>query len=224
MKWFSRICASLVRIIYVSPVAGLSAVFLAGIVSWGGFNWSIELTNTQSFCISCHVMKEYIYKEYTKSGHHNNRTGIRASCPDCHVPREWVHKVVRKVRATNELFYWLIGSIDTPEKFKAKKLELAQRVWASMAKTDSRECRNCHEIGFMNTNTQAAQASVMHGLADKWEMTCIECHQGVVHSLPRGFDKDAMMDALHDRMEREKINCRQCHEGMAGPPPGEGWD
>jgi cytochrome c-type protein NapC len=224
MKWLSSVWKTLIKIIYVSPAAGLSAVFLAGIVSWGGFNWSLELTNTESFCISCHAMREYVYKEYRKSTHYNNRTGVRASCPDCHVPKEWGHKVVRKVRATNELFHWLKGSIDTPEEFKAKRLELAQHVWKSMVATDSRECRNCHGIGFMNPDAQAAQAHVMHGLADKWGMTCIECHQGIVHSLPEGFDRDAVMDVLHDRMEMEEVNCRLCHEDIAGPPDGDGWD
>lgn len=224
MKWLSSVWAVLVKVIYVSPAAGISAVFLAGIVSWGGFNWSLELTNTESFCISCHAMREYVYKEYKNSTHYNNRTGVRASCPDCHVPREWGHKVVRKVSATNELFHWLKGSIDAPEDFKAKRLELAQHVWDSMTATDSRECRNCHGIGFMNPDAQAAPAHIMHGLADKWEMTCIECHQGIAHSLPDGFDRDAVADALHDRMETEKVNCRLCHEGMAGPPAGDGWD
>ena len=224
MKSLPGVWETLIGVIYVSPVAVLSAVFLAGIVSWGGFNWSLELTNTESFCISCHAMREYVYKEYRKSTHYNNRTGVRASCPDCHVPKEWVHKVVRKVRATNELFHWLKGSIDTPEGFKAKRLELAQHVWKSMVATDSRECRNCHGIGFMNRDSQTVQARTMHELADKWGTTCIECHQGIVHSLPQGFDRDAVMDRLHDRMETEKVDCRLCHEGMAGAPAGDGWD
>ena len=208
----------------VSPLLGLVAAFLAGVVFWGGFNWSLELTNTQPFCISCHVMRAHIYQDYKKSTHHDNRTGVRASCPDCHVPREWIHKVVRKVGATNELYYWLMGSIDTPEDFKAKQLKLAKRVWASMEKTDSRECRNCHEIGFMNPQSQDSRARSMHQLGRKWDMTCIDCHKGIVHALPAGFDKDAVMDELHERMEKEKVNCRSCHEGIAGAPAGDGWD
>ena len=131
MRWALSLWQALLKLCRRSPFVGLSAVFLAGVVFWGGFNWSLELTNTQSFCISCHVMKAHVYPEYEKSAHHNNRTGVRTSCPDCHVPREWVHKVVRKVGATNELFYWLTGSIDTPEAFKTKQLALARRVWAA---------------------------------------------------------------------------------------------
>ena len=224
MKRLSGAWEALLKVVSVHPVTGLSAVFTAGIVFWGGFNWSLELTNTQSFCVSCHEMKAYIYEEYRNSTHHDNRTGVRASCPDCHVPKEWVHKVVRKVAATNELFHWLRGSIDTPEKFEARRLELARQVWASMKATDSRECRNCHQTGFMRRMAQTAVARTMHALAEKWGTTCIECHQGIAHSLPRGFDSRAVMDRLHARMQKEGVNCRLCHEGMAGPPPGDGWN
>ena len=205
------------------PLMGLSAVFLAGIVFWGGFNWSLELTNTEQFCISCHAMRENVYKEYKNTIHYANRTGVRASCPDCHVPRDWIHKVVRKVRATNELFHWIAGSINTRQKFEAKRPELARHVWTSMEATNSRECRNCHDTDSMSAGEQTPKTYIMHGLAETWGITCIQCHQGIAHSLPSGFDKEAMMDVLHERMEKEKVDCRPCHEGMAGPPPGQGW-
>ncbi len=168
-------------------------------------------------------MRKYVYKEYKKSNHYANRTGVRASCPDCHVPREWIHKVKRKVIATNELFHWMAGTINTPEKFEAKRLELARHVWASMEATNSRECRNCHDFRYMSADNQKPRAFLMHSLGDDWDKTCIQCHQGIVHSLPRGFDKEIVMDKLHDRMEKEKVDCRPCHEDMAAPPPGQGW-
>jgi len=192
-------------------------------VFWGAFNWSMELTNTESFCLSCHAMREYVYKEYRNTIHYSNRTGVRASCPDCHVPKEWIHKVVRKVQATNELFHWLTGSIDTKEKFEARRPHLAAKVWASMKATDSRECRNCHGIEFMDHTVQPVQARIMHELAETWGKTCIDCHKGIAHHLPKSFDKNALMDQLHERMETEKIACRQCHKDMAGPPKGQGW-
>ena len=212
------------RLVRAFPVAVVAPVFLAGIIVWGGFNWSLELTNTERFCISCHVMENYVYNEYKETVHYTNRTGVRATCPDCHVPKEWVHKVVRKVGAANELFHWALGSIETREKFEAKRSQLARHVWASMERTDSRECRNCHGIGFMSPKAQNVQARVMHELAAKWKMTCIECHKGIAHSLPKDFDNQSLMDRLHERMEQEKVNCRQCHKDMAGPPRGQGWD
>ncbi|MGI9380152.1 MAG: NapC/NirT family cytochrome c, partial [Methyloligellaceae bacterium] len=106
------------------PITGAAALFLAGIIVWGGFNTAMEATNTLGFCISCHEMKDNVYNEYTKTIHYQNRTGVRATCSDCHVPDPWVHKVVRKVEATKELYHKVIGSIDTPEKFDAKRLQL----------------------------------------------------------------------------------------------------
>lgn len=224
MAWLIKKCKDLLRPISIHPVVGMSAFFLAGVVFWGGFNWSLELSNTEEFCISCHEMRNYVFEEYKTTVHYVNRTGVRASCPDCHVPREWVHKVVRKVIATNELFQWMRGTIDTKEKFEAKRLELAGHVWKAMKETDSRECRNCHKFGYMSVDDQKPRAFLFHTLGDEWDKTCIDCHQGIAHSLPKGFDKEARMDALHDRMEKEEVNCLPCHENMAKPPPGEGWN
>ena len=198
------------------PFGATVILFLAGVIFWGGFNWSLELTNQESFCISCHEMQKFVYQEYKTTIHYRNRTGVRASCPDCHVPQEWVHKVVRKIRASQELFHWLKGSINTAEKFEAKRLALAQNVWASMSATDSRECRNCHDIGFMAAGAQEKLAGKMHQLASAWQFTCIDCHKGIAHELPNGFDANGPLDLIHDRMEVERYDCSQCHKGMAG--------
>jgi cytochrome c-type protein NapC len=185
-----------------------------GIFFWGAFNWSLELTNTESFCISCHEMENNVYQEYKKTIHYSSATGVRASCPDCHVPREWTHKVMRKVRASNELFHWLIGSVDTREKFQAKRSTLAQHVWQGMRETDSRECRNCHKQGAMAKNKQSPMASNMHQLALEWKQTCIECHQGIAHTLPNEFDRNALIDRWHKKIEQKKIACYECHKDM----------
>lgn len=37
--------------------------FVFGILFWGGFHWALELTNTETFCISCHEMEENVYAE-----------------------------------------------------------------------------------------------------------------------------------------------------------------
>ena len=209
--------------VVICPLLALGGATLTGILIWGGFNWSLELTNTESFCISCHVMRDNVYKEYKNTVHFKNRTGVRATCPDCHVPKEWIHKVIRKVQATNELFHWMTGTISTPEKFEAHRAELAGHVWRSMKATDSRECRNCHGIEYMKTKVQSVRAGKMHELATRWKMTCIDCHKGIAHHTPKSHDAAAAMDRLHERMKAEKINCRDCHEDMAGPPPGDGW-
>lgn len=164
--------------------------FIGGIVFWGGFNTAMEATNTEAFCISCHEMNDNVYQEYKDTIHFSNRTGVRAICSDCHVPKDWTHKMIRKVQASNEVFHKILGSIDTPEKFEAKRLELARHVWKTMKETDSRECRNCHDFQSMDYTKQGRRAIAQHIKGfDKGE-TCIDCHKGIAHSLPAMYEVD----------------------------------
>ncbi len=171
---------------------------VVGIVLWGSFNWALELTNTEKFCISCHEMEENVYQEYQETGHFSNRTGVRATCPDCHVPREWLHKVARKIQATNELYHKLMGTIDTPEKFEANRLELAMHVWKTMKETDSRECRNCHDFDSMDFEKQESRSADRHEEAIDEGKTCIDCHKGIAHHLPEGWEEAAKAAGLQD--------------------------
>ena len=165
--------------------------FTAGIVFWGGFHTIVEATNTETFCIGCHEMRDNVYAEYKKTIHYNNRTGVRAVCADCHVPREWLPKMVRKVQATRELYGKVTGSIDTREKFEAKRLQLAEREWARMKANDSLECRNCHSLASMDTEKQKPRAKKSHELGLKNNDTCIVCHKGIAHQKPAGMkDED----------------------------------
>ena len=161
-----------------------------GVLFWGGFNWALEITNTEAFCISCHEMNNYVYQEYKDTIHYTNRTGVRATCPDCHVPKEWNYKLVRKVRATNELYHKALGSINTPEKFEAKRLLMARHVWESMEKSDSRECRNCHDYQSMDYFEQERRGVDAHITGFDEGKTCIECHRGIAHSLPALYEED----------------------------------
>ena len=168
----------------------LSVGIVTGIIFWGGFNTAMEMSNTETFCISCHEMKENVYQEYKKTIHYNNRSGVRATCPDCHVPKEWHWKVLRKIKATNELFHKMLGTIDTPEKFEAKRLKLARSVWKDMKKTDSRECRNCHDYESMDYLRQGRRAVNNHTKGFDADKTCIDCHKGVAHALPAMHEED----------------------------------
>ncbi|NQV56326.1 MAG: NapC/NirT family cytochrome c [Rhodospirillales bacterium] len=164
--------------------------FTGGIMFWGAFNWGLALSNTEAFCVSCHEMRDTPFAELKETVHYSNASGVRAVCSDCHVPKEWGHKMVRKIQATfNELPKHFLGVMDTPAKYEARRLEMARNVWQSMKATDSRECRNCHAIESMLTRKQKPAARKKHATMRKEKLTCIECHQGIAHKLPEGWDE-----------------------------------
>jgi len=171
---------------WVSTGFLLVAGFLGGIIFWGGFHWSLEATNSEAFCTSCHSMETNL-GEYRQTIHYNNHSGVRAVCSDCHVPKEWQHKVKAKVMAVKDVYHELVGSIDTAEKYEARRLEMAAMTWAKMKKSDSRECRNCHDFDYMDFTIQETRAASEHQRAIDNRMTCIDCHQGISHNLPEGY-------------------------------------
>jgi cytochrome c-type protein NapC len=160
---------------------------VGGIAFWGGLNTGLEATNSLAFCTSCHEMRDTVYQEYQSTIHYQNRTGVRAICPDCHVPRDWTHMVIRKIKASGEVWGKVMGWIDTKEKFEARRIRLAQNEWSNMKATDSRECRNCHNFAAMMSSKQRPSAQRDHAKAQKEGMTCIDCHKGIAHLLPKEY-------------------------------------
>ncbi len=179
------------------------ATFIAGIIFWGAFNWSLDLANTEAYCLSCHEMKGNSFDELQETVHYTNRTGVRATCPDCHVPKDWTHKVVRKVTATlRELPAHWAGKLDTEEKFEQNRLNMAMREWRRMFDSGSRECKNCHDSISMDLAKQEPRSAARHEEALKAGRSCIECHKGIAHHLPAGWEEAAKKAGLQ-KAERD---------------------
>ena len=156
--------------------------FIGGLLFWGAFNTGMEATNTEQFCSGCHAP---IVKEIRETIHYSNRSGVRAICSDCHVPHNWTDKIVRKVQASKELAFHFIGTIDTDEKFKARRGHLAHREWQRMKENNSQECRNCHQFDYMDFSEQGPRAVRQHSTAlAGGDKTCVDCHKGIAHKLP----------------------------------------
>jgi cytochrome c-type protein NapC len=167
---------------------GIATVFFfAGIIFWGGFNTAMEATNRLEFCIGCHEMRDTVYQEYKTTIHYANRTGVRAICSDCHVPRDWGHKMLRKIQASQEVWGKLTGYIDTQEKFESHRMELATHEWDRMKASGSRECRNCHNFEAMSGVVQKQSVYNKHMKAKDEGQTCIDCHKGIAHHLPKEY-------------------------------------
>ncbi len=162
--------------------------FIGGILFWGGLHAGLEVTNSLDFCTTCHEMRDTVYQEYKETIHYSNRSGVRAICSDCHVPKDWYHKIIRKSQASLELWGKLTGVIDTKEKFEARRMELATHEWKRMKDSDSRECRNCHDFDAMSPEFQKQTPYKKHMQAKQDGKTCIDCHKGIAHQLPAGYE------------------------------------
>lgn len=159
---------------------GIGAI--AALIFAGGFLSYVQYTNTMEFCISCHEMESTVYQEYQKSVHYSSKSGVRPNCADCHVPKgNWIKTLSHKVLATRELVKHIFGTVDTTEKFEARRLELAQNVWDGMKEDDSANCRGCHNTEVWDLNLQKRRAKVQHEDAVTSGETCIDCHKGIAH-------------------------------------------
>ena len=166
-----------------NPIVWIAMAFVVGSTCVMALAGAVSYTNTTEFCVSCHS-QQVPYDEYRKSLHYENASGVRAGCPDCHVPKDTALKLLAKLAAVKDVYHELVGTIDTAEKFEAERLKMANRVWARMEATDSRECRSCHVGDAMDFSEQDSTAKKKHKRAMKSGESCISCHKGLVHRLP----------------------------------------
>ncbi|MGR5186599.1 pentaheme c-type cytochrome TorC [Photobacterium damselae] len=167
--------------------------FIAGVMFWGGVNTGLEMTNTEKFCISCHDMRDTVYPELQQTVHWSNNAGVRATCPDCHVPHNWTDKIARKMQASKEVFGHLFGTIDTKEKFEAKRMELAQHEWERFSANGSKECKHCHKYESMKWDEMSPRAQVQMKQAAARDQSCLDCHKGIAHQLPQNMESSGGM-------------------------------
>lgn len=180
------------------PVGGALA-FLVGIAATGGFFGAVQLASTEQFCTSCHEMNTP-FQELSHSLHHANAFGIRATCADCHVPPTFVAGMMRHAAASVEVWGHLRGELDTPAKYEARRLQLAQKIWKEFKANDSAECRSCHTVAAMavskpptspSSGPAGVSSAAMHQSLSPG-LTCIDCHKGVAHTLPKEPEPTAM--------------------------------
>lgn len=161
---------------------GIGAIAFASVGSF------MVYANSEQFCAyACHEMTVHMAAEYKGTIHDTNRTGYRATCNDCHVPHAYIPNYIAKLGLFNDIWgHFVTNSIDTKEKFEAKRYELAKRVWLYMKENDSRECRHCHVTGKMDPEKQSEKARARHEKGRAQGLTCIDCHFSIAHSEPDG--------------------------------------
>jgi cytochrome c-type protein NapC len=185
MGFFRRILGALFRPSAKYSVATLlGGGLVLGVAGVVAFNYTLHATSTDAFCTSCHVMADNAGMMLKGTTHFSNESGVRPTCSDCHVPKEFGPKMVRKIQASREVWGYITGVIDTPEKYAAHAPKMKEREIARLRANDSRECRNCHEVNHMNFAEQSAKARSFHKVLETGKRTCIDCHAGLTHTPP----------------------------------------
>jgi cytochrome c-type protein NapC len=59
-----------------------------------------------------------------------------------------------------------------------------------MKANDSQECRNCHSAEAMDPRKQTETAAKVMAEGFKAGVTCIDCHMGIAHKLPKTADTE----------------------------------
>lgn len=110
-------------------------------------------------------MDQLVHQKFKERAHFIDAYGVRIGCADCHLLRLLGLKRVRQLRASNDVGHTILGCVDTPEQFAAKRLALAERVWEVMAESSSRERRNGHACDHLALDRQTPRARKI------WTMT-----------------------------------------------------
>ena len=160
-------------------VGAIGALFI-----FGGASTAMNMTSSTEFCISCHEMENNAWAEYKETIHYQNSRGLQTQCADCHIPHDIVGKLTRKVEALREVYGHFTGVIDTPEKYDAHRLAMAEKVWGEMRANDSANCRTCHSDLENTLDLQYQWARTNHQRMLTEGKTCIDCHKGIAHKLP----------------------------------------
>jgi fumarate reductase flavoprotein subunit len=206
----------------------LTLLTLGLLIGLGGlfaFEATMRATSTDEFCISCHEQRDNSLVMLEATAHYSNASGVRASCSDCHVPHEFLPKMIRKIQASREVWAHLRGVIDTPEKYAAHAPGMKAREIARIRANDSRECRNCHDAGQMDSSAQSDKAQHYHRAMFTNGISCIDCHAGLAHDpadMPGATPAEPQVLAdvhgvLADDHGEFRGQCGTCHGSGRGP-------
>lgn len=168
-----------------SVLALLVVGIVIGFVATAGTQVMVYATGTDQFCgTACHSM-QWVAKEHVASGHHANRTGVKAGCHDCHLPNGYPMLLWDKAKAgTKDIIGEMRGVIATEDLFKKERKRMAEHVWADYKADNSKACRNCHQFSKEILAKQKEFVRPMHEQVLAGQATCIDCHKGIAHTAP----------------------------------------
>lgn len=121
-------------------------------------------------CATCHVAQA---SDYEQSVHYINRSGVQAGCVNCHAGKK--HKDEK--------------STDT--NVKKPRIDMAISEWKRLAENSSKECKTCHSPMAMDFVKQEPRSVARHEEGFEDNDSCVRCHKGISHHLPKGWEEAA---------------------------------
>ena len=151
----------------------------------------IETTNTDTFCVTCHIMTPFqtAWKNSVHGG--NNPQGFAAQCVDCHLPHGNFFEFLTVKAAT--------GASDIAHNFfiDAKTYDWAEAANKNRLKfTFDSACRRCHHVLAPPGMKRGGFIAHRTYLLGETKKKCAECHPHVGHKnmleeVDRYFNKNA---------------------------------
>ncbi|MFZ7943829.1 cytochrome c3 family protein [Neobacillus sp. 19] len=180
----------------------LFASLVGCIVVFGGGYGVLSLTNSPSFCASCHEMAPE-YSTYTASAHNN------ITCVQCHIKPGFVNMVTHKMKSMKEVYYHVTG---VPKQIVQTEDEAIS----------NENCLQCHSKNRLVT--ASGDLKVNHKGHIEEGVPCISCHAGVVHAkiVARGINTEEVRghyteETAQKLMEKKYMapnmgTCIDCHD------------
>ena len=158
---------------------------------WGFFaTWTmaIEYSNSNELCVTCHVVKDTVFKKSKETKPSKNESGLRA---DCHVFRyNWIAEGETKVGTLQALYTFFFGG--NADYFRIIRPYLAKGTGAKFVTSNARECLHCHDYNDMALEDQTRTARSTHQTAMTTNRNCIDCHRGIT---PKNYDQKTVEPA-----------------------------
>lgn len=153
----------------------VGGVFFTGIIVLAS-GFMIETTNTDTFCVSCHIMKPF-RTAWTKSVHGgNNPQGFVAQCVDCHLPHGgFVEYLITKAKT---------GTSDIIHNFYIDPYNYDWRAASEQNRlkfTFDNACRRCHRVLLPKGLPSGGFIAHRAYLRGEVKKRCTECHPHVGH-------------------------------------------
>lgn len=155
---------------------GIAIGVLVTVITVLASGFMVETTNTDSFCVSCHVMTPFrtAWQESVHGG--KNPQGFAAQCVDCHLPHgNFLEYLVTKAITGT-------GDVIQNMTFDPVAFDWAANAEASRTHfTFDSACRKCHHEltpPGLPSGGLIAHRAYLRGEAKKM---CVECHKHVGH-------------------------------------------